>query len=173
MAGSIRITPKIVEFVISNTAGSDCIPLYKYLKGKKNISEFVLAEKLKTEINVMRNMLYRMYNNNLVHFIRKKDKQKGWYIYYWTFNPKQIKFLLKSIKMKRLEMLKDRLTREADTHFYSCPDKHLRLDFEKATEYNYKCPECGDLLELVDNKEMIREIKKEISELEKYIKKIN
>jgi len=167
-----KITPKIVESVITSTAGEDCIPIYKYLRGKKNISEFVLAEKLETEINIIRNMLYRLYNSNLVGFIRKKDKQKGWYIYYWTFNPKQVRYLLKSLKKRRVEMLGERLQRETSSQFYVCDDKHLRLNFEKATEYNYKCPECGALLELADNKEKIKEIRKEILELEKDLKKI-
>jgi len=162
-----RLTPKVVEGVISSTAGSDCIPVYKYLKGKKNISEFVLAEKLETEINIIRNMLYRLYNSNLVGFIRKKDKQKGWYIYYWTFNAKQVKFLLRSLKQRRIEMLSERLVRETGSQFYGCVDGHLRLNFEKAIEYNYKCPECGRLLELSDNTEKIREITAELVVLKK------
>ena len=166
----MKLTPKLVQGVISNTAGEDCIPIYKYLRGKKNISEFVLAEKLETEINIIRNMLYRMYNNNLVGFIRKKDKQKGWYIYYWTFNAKQVSFLYKSLKKKKVESLRERLKRETGSQFYSCGDSHLRLNFEKATEYNYKCPECGDLVELVDNAKTVKDIQKEIKELEKELK---
>jgi len=169
---TFKITPKVVESVITSTAGEDCIPIYKYLRGKKNISEFVLAEKLETEINIIRNMLYRLYNSNLVGFIRKKDKQKGWYIYYWTFNSKQVRFLLKSLKKRKREMLGERLQRETESQFYVCGDNHLRLNFEKATEYEYKCPECGALLELADNTEKIKEIRKEIQELEKDLKKI-
>jgi len=168
----MRITPKIVESVITSTAGQDCIPVYKYLRGKKNISEFVLAEELKTEINIIRNRLYRLYNSNLVGFIRKKDKQKGWYIYYWTFNAKQVRFLLKTLKKRRMEALTERLHRETGSYFYACVQKHMRLNFEKATEYNYKCPECGTLLEAVDNKQQIKDIQKELKTLHKELKAI-
>ena len=118
-----------------------------------------------------RNMLYRLYDSNLVSFIRKKDKKKGWYIYYWTFNTKNIKHILKDIKKKKLERLKERLNREKGVDFYTCGNGCIRLDFEQATDFEFKCPECGSLLNLEDNSKKIEEIKKEIAKLEKELKK--
>ena len=69
-------------------------------------------------------------------------------------------------------MLSERLERESSSQFYACPSSHLRLNFEKATEYQYKCPECGILLDLMDNKQQIKEIKVELKELEKALKKL-
>ena len=43
---------------------------------------------------------------------------------------------------------------------------------QNETKYNYKCPECGELLQIIDNKEKVKEIGKEIKELEKEIKRI-
>ncbi len=80
------------------------------LRGDELFYELVdKKEKIKYEINVTRNMLYRLYHANLVSFIRKKDKKKGWYIYYWTFNQKRIKDLIKDIKKQRFERLVERL----------------------------------------------------------------
>ena len=87
----------MIEFVISDVAGEDVVPLVQSLKNKKNVSEFKLAENINKEVNVARNMLYRLYDHNLVSFIRRKDKKKGWYIYYWTFNLKKIRTLFISI----------------------------------------------------------------------------
>ncbi|MBW2995229.1 hypothetical protein KY312_02665, partial [Candidatus Woesearchaeota archaeon] len=81
----MRMTNKLVEKVVMDTAGEDTLPLVIELKNKKNYSEFKLAENLKVEVNQVRNMLYRLLKYNLVTFIRRKDKRKGWYIYYWTF----------------------------------------------------------------------------------------
>ena len=89
----MRLSNKLIEETIGEVAGSDVIPLVMYLKNKKNVSEFKLAEHLTQEINTTRNMLYRLLKANLVTFNRKKDKQKGWYIYYWTIVPENIKFL--------------------------------------------------------------------------------
>lgn len=166
----MKLSGNIVESVVSEVAGEDVLPLVKALKNKKNISEFKLAENIKQEINTTRNMLYRLYDANLVSFIRKKDKKKGWYIYYWTFNAKRIKELTSNLKIKRLDKLKERLEREKASDFFACKSKCIRLDFDQATDFGYKCPECGNLLMEEDNKQMVERIEKEIKGIEKALK---
>lgn len=167
----MKLSNKLVEDVVSQVAGEDVIPLVDYLKNKKNVSEFKIADSIKVEINLTRNMLYRLFDHNLVSFIRRKDKKKGWYIYYWTFNVKIIKFLVGNLKRDRLEKLKDRLKREQSGQFYSCDDNCIRLDFEQATNFEFKCPECGKLLNLDSNEECICQIEKEIKGLSNELKK--
>ena len=167
----IKMTPKLVDEVVSEVAGPDVIPLVKALKNKKNVSEFQLADNIKKEINLTRNMLYRLHNANLVSFIRKKDKKKGWYIYYWTFNQPRIKDLFKEIKKRKLTFLKERLKREKNVHYFSCGESCVRLDFEQATDFEYKCPECGELLNQEDNKKIVIKIEKDVIALEKTVKK--
>lgn len=165
----MNISDDDVKQVISEVAGEDVVPLVKILKNRKNVSEFELADKLKKEINVVRNMLYRLYNANLVSFIRKKDKEKGWYIHYWTFNYIQVNFLRNNLKEKRIERLGERLEREKSSKFFSCPNGCLRFDFEQAVEHNFKCVECGALLNQEDNSKKIESIFNEIEGLKKEI----
>jgi len=167
----LKISNKIIEYVISEIAGEDVVPLVLYLKNKKNISEFKLAESIGKEVNPTRNMLYRLYDHSLVSFIRRKDKKKGWYIYYWTFNMKMIKNLFISLKEKRIEKLNDRLCREEKNTFFACENQCMRLDFEKSTTFEFKCPECGELMNHEDNSQKIKDIQKEIKEIEKELKK--
>jgi transcription initiation factor TFIIE subunit alpha len=167
----MRLTTKLIEDAVSEVAGDDVVPLVKLLKDKKNVSEFKLADSVKQEVNIVRNMLYRLYNANLVSFIRKKDKKKGWYIYYWTFESKKVKYLLQKLKQKRLQRLKSRLEREKQGNFYACPNQCVRLDFDQAMNFEYKCPECGEIIQEEDNSEKIKNIEKEIKDLEKEMKK--
>ena len=167
----MRLTSKLIEEAIAEVAGEDVVPLVKRLKNRKNVSEFKLADSVHQEINVVRNMLYRLYNVNLVSFIRKKDKKKGWYIYYWTFEPKKVKYLLQKIKKKRLQNLKKRLEREKQGNFYVCPNQCVRLDFDQATNFEFKCPECGEIIQQEDNIKKIKRIEQEVKELEKELKK--
>jgi len=164
------ISNKIIEEVVAETAGADVIPLVKLLKNKKNVSEFKLAEALKIEINQARNMLYRLYNANLVSFVRKKDKKKGWYIYYWTFDLKRVKYLAKILKRKRLEELKEKLEEEKSSQFFICPNKCVRLDFDHAMSFEFRCPECGAIVQQEDNTERIKKLEEEIKKLEEEIK---
>jgi len=169
----MRLSNKIVEDVVIEVAGDDVLPLVQALKNKKNVSEFKLAESLKKEVNSTRNMLYRLYDHNLVSFVRKKDKKKGWYIYYWTFDMKKVKYLLNSIKKTKVTKLKERLEREKTNNFYTCDRKCVRLDFDQSVEFEFKCPECGDLISQEDNVENIKKIEEDIKKIEKELKEVN
>jgi transcription initiation factor TFIIE subunit alpha len=166
----MRLSTNTVENVVGDVIGADVVPVVKYLKNNKNVSEFKIAQVIKREVNETRNMLYRLYENNLVTFMRKKDKKKGWYIYYWTFNQKRVKDLLSSQKKKRLLKLKDRIEREKEGNFFGCRNKCIRLNFDQATDFSFKCPECGSVLDQENNAPVIEEIEKEIKELEKELK---
>jgi transcription initiation factor TFIIE subunit alpha len=156
---------EVIATVVETVAGHDVLPLIEALKGKKNVSEFTLAESLKQEINTVRNMLYRLYDSNLVRFTRKKDKKKGWYIYYWTFVPSRVPFLMKDMKKKKLEKLRERLSKEQGGNFYECANKCLRLGFESAMDHEFKCPECGQLMHQQENAKRIESLKHEIEQL--------
>ena len=166
----MRLSNKIIEATIAEVAGEDVLSIVHFLKNKKNISEFKIADAIKKEINETRNMLYRLHEANLISFIRKKDKKKGWYIYYWTFKPKMIKHLIIRLKKDKLAKLKDRLSREKSSHFFICQNKCIRLDFEQAMNFEFKCPECGEMMNQEDNLENIRLIEEEIKKIENELK---
>ena len=169
---AVRITKKLLNTVVGEVAGEDVVPLVQCLKGKENVSEFKLAEDIGQEINITRNMLYRLHSHNLVTFTRKKDKKKGWYIYYWTFNMPMVHNLWKSLKIKRVQRLKERLQRETSNHYFACDERCIRLDFEQATDFQFKCPECGQLLNQDDNSKTIKQLNDDIKELESELKKL-
>ena len=154
---------------MKEVAGESGIEIANYLRNKKNVSEFKIADALKKDIKRIRTGLYKLVNANIVSSIRKKDKQKGWYIYYWTINVDQIKFLLKDIKAKKLEKLRERTEREKKTLFFVCENRCIRLNFDRATDFQFKCPECGLLMSLEDNTKIIENIEREIELLEQGI----
>jgi transcription initiation factor TFIIE subunit alpha len=169
----MKITKEIEEEVISQVSGSDVLPLVDYLRGKKDVSEFIIAKDMDEEIQLIRNQLYRLLDFNLITFWRKKDKQKGWYIYYWTYNQPHIEFLFWDLKKKKLEKFTERLHRETTEFFFMCQDNGcVRLDFEKATEFNYQCPECGGMMTQQDNTRTVEFLTTNIAELEKDLKKV-
>lgn len=166
----MRLSNNIIDSVVKEVVGEDAIPLVRFLKNNKNVSEFKIADVIKKEVNATRNMLYRLYENNLVSFMRKKDKQKGWYIYYWTFNQKRVKYLIVDLKKKRLVKLKERVGREKGSYFFGCKNRCIRLNFDQATNFYFKCPECGTVLDQEDNTKVIEEIQKKIGVIEKELK---
>jgi len=166
----MKLTQKAIEEVVIMLAGDDTPPLINLLRDKNNVSEFKLAERMNITVNQVRNMLYRLHKHNLVFFTRKKDKKKGWYIYYWTLNTKNIKDARFELKKKQLLDFKKRLGKESASHFFVCPNKCSRLTMENALEVDFRCQECGSLMGQQDNQKTIENIKKRIIELEAEIK---
>ena len=161
---------EIVTELVEEIAGRDVVQLVELIKGKVDVSEFKIAEKLNLTVNQVRNMLYRLYSHNLVSFTRKKDKKKGWYIYYWSLNKKSIEGVLTKVNQKQLEDLKARLSREAEGLFYVCPMGCMRLQMEAAMEHEFRCQECGTLMKEQDNQKTVSNIKKMIIEREQELK---
>ncbi|MBI5797782.1 hypothetical protein HZA98_02675 [Candidatus Woesearchaeota archaeon] len=165
----MKLSNQELDDLITSIVGEDVLPLVQILRTKNNISEFKLAEMLNITVNQTRNMLYRLNEQNLVNFLRKKDKKKGWYIYYWSFNKKGIENAWTKNCQKQLEDFKARLRREEEGMFYVCPQGCMRLPMETAMEFEFRCQECGTLMKEQENQKTIMNIKKLIQDLEKKI----
>ncbi len=158
-------TDKILNEILEEIAGNDVIPLIELIKNKSNVSEFKIAEKLGITVNHVRNMLYRLDNHNLVNFTRKKDKKKGWYVYYWTLSMQELKNLAIKMKTDILNKIKNRLANEEGGVYFICPDKHIRASLETAMEYGFKCPECDQALLNENNTKTVQNMQRLIDRL--------
>jgi len=168
----MRLTQKKIEEIMLSILGEEGLPLIKELSGKQHVSEFELADKLKKDIKIVRKMLYFLYNHNLVSFIRKKDKIKGWYIYYWTLQPESIKFSYVKRKKELLAKLQQRLEEEGKELFFTCPNRCVRLNFDQAMDFEFHCPECGELASQDNNSERVETLRKKVSEIEGELKEL-
>ena len=168
----MSIVDKLIDDLILEIAGKEVVPLVNLIKNKSNVSEFKLAGKLKLSVNQVRNMLYRLNNYNLVDFTRKKDKTKGWYIYFWTFNMKLARELALSMKHNKVNILRKRLDKESNELFFICPSGCVRFDSVNVMEYQFKCPECGKMLVKEDTKKNVDRIQKEIISIENELKEV-
>lgn len=160
-----KVTPAMIAQATQELVGEEALPVVEYLIGKQNVSEFILAEDLDIEIHRCRNILYRCYENQLTTFKRKKDKKKGWYICYWNLNTEAINHLLEKVAKEKTQRLQERLVREETHQFYMCRNACARMDFEKAFEYDYHCPECHELMNMQDNTKTIAFLKSKLEEL--------
>ncbi len=168
------ITEKAIEEMITEIASLEAILVYKMLKDKPNLNEFIIVDKLKITINQLRNIMYKFEKHNLISSTRKKDRKKGWYIYFFTFNPRQADDVVLQLKREKIKILEKQMERETSHEFYACPNKDIRLTLENAMEHNFTCTECGQLLVPEDQKkniariqEFISKVKNDLAELEK------
>jgi transcription initiation factor TFIIE subunit alpha len=166
--GISRMSHRLAHQVVTESIGDRVLPVVDFLRGRKDTSEFQIAKKIKEEVGDVRKMLYALQTHNLVTYFRKKDREKGWYISYWTFNSKGVPELALSMKRNKLQQLKERLQKEEKNKglFYLCPKFCSRMDFETATEVDFRCPECGKALQHQDNTKTIERIRENIVEIE-------
>ena len=75
---NMKLTDKRVEQIVSEAIGDDSVKIIRFLNRKKDVSEFKISSGLKTEIQEVRSILYRLHSRNLVTYKRKKDNKKGW-----------------------------------------------------------------------------------------------
>jgi len=159
------------KMVVTELVGQHALIVVDFLKDKEKISEFIIAEELDMEINNTRNILYKLLEHNIVSFIRRKDRIKGWYICYWDFNPSMVPHLKYKILLEKQNKLKERLNAETCGQYYICTHACSRMTFEDAVEQNFKCTECGTIMQEQDNTRTKEFLVQRIAELDKEIKR--
>ena len=128
-----------------------------------------ISEKISCKLNIVRKILYKLYDMRLASYKRDKDKETQWYTYDWRFNEGEYKKLEFNLASSELKRLNSELEYEENNMFFVCPNGHYRLDFEDASTVEFLCPECDLDLEFEDNHEKIDRKKAEIKVLEELI----
>ncbi|MCM2324833.1 MAG: hypothetical protein NDI94_00060 [Candidatus Woesearchaeota archaeon] len=162
----MKLTKKTISEVISQAVGIEAVDVALYLRGKTDVSELIVADDMKISIQEARSLLYKLYEKNLAKFQRKRDKHKGWHISHWDFLEENILPIQKKLQEEKKEQIKQRIEREQQNMFYICTHACSRVDFEKAIEINFKCPECGGLMNPQDNKRTIEVLNEKLKEIE-------
>ena len=158
---------KLLHDLVEEMAGEGNGSIVEILFGKKNVNEFLIAKKLELTINQVRNILYKLNAENLVSFERKKDKRKGWYIYYWTLNTEKCLVKLEQSLIKKIDKLREILHKRETKRFYICKPCGIEVTEEKALDDGFSCEECAEIYELSDNTIPIRDTKAKITRTEK------
>lgn len=158
---------KFLKTIVEDLIGKPPTPIIDLLHEKKDVNEFTIAKKLDLTINQTRNILYKLSDYGLVSFIRKKDKKKGWYIYFWTLNTyKSLKLLEENLK-KESEELKKELENRTKNQFYTCNTCMLEVSEENALLNNFACPECEEIYEVSEGAGLKQQIEKRINKIKK------
>lgn len=158
---------KILKEVVTLIVGKQAEDIVDLLDTKKHVNEFIIAKKLDLTINQTRNILYKISDHGLVSYIRKKDKKKGWYTYFWKIEILKSLEFMKSNLLKKIDQLEYKIKSRETKRFYICERCNIELSEENALLYNFTCNECGDVLALKDNTKFVREMKKNLEKLKK------
>jgi transcription factor E len=160
---------KFLKSIVETLTNKQSVAIVDLLVDKKDVNEFLIAKKLGLTINQTRNILYKLSDFGLVSFMRKKDKRKGWYIYFWTLNVTKSLDLLEQKLREELARLESQLKSRIEKRYYFCKTCNLEVTEEAALLNDFICSECEEVYELFNNKMIIEKLEKEISKLEKEV----
>jgi transcription initiation factor TFIIE subunit alpha len=132
---------------------------------KGELTDEEIAKKTGLRINLVRRILYDLYENRVVNYRRVRDENTGWYIYYWQFQPDRAIDYVQTNRRLLLRKLEEQLAKEKSTMFFACSSGCPKLSFEEATDFNFKCPKCGEKLEPYDNSSIISSLENRIRAL--------
>ena len=163
---------KFLKSIVETLVNKQAVPIIDLLTGRENVNEFLIAKKLGLTINQTRNILYKLSDFGLVSFIRKKDKKKGWYIYFWTLNIYQSLNLLEQTLKKELEQLEIQLKNRSEKRYYKCDTCSIEVTEETALLNDFACSECEEVYKLSENKELIKELETKIAKIKKEIEMV-
>ncbi|MCA9485860.1 MAG: hypothetical protein KC506_03385, partial [Nanoarchaeota archaeon] len=168
------VLEKLLKKIVTDFAGSESEKLVDLLYKKKNVNEFLIAKKMNLTINQTRNMLYKLGDEGLVRFVRKKDKKKGgWYTYFWTLKVKKSLEKFKESIEEEVRKLEEQSQSRQNQRYYYSPLADLEYTEEEAILNDYTCPETGEVLEVKDNSDIVEQIKSNITELQSTLEYIS
>lgn len=163
---------KLIKQIAENIAGETAAQIVNFLYGKKDINEFLIAKKLGLTINQTRNLLYKLSSLGIISSIRKKDKRKGWYIYFWTLDVFRSLEILETKLSQEISRLESELSSKKLKKFYKCPVCGVEVTEESALLTNFTCSECGEIYVLSDNISYIDNLSKKIIKFKKELELI-
>ncbi len=164
---------KFLEEVIVDIAGKQAEEMIGLLDTPKYINEFLVAKKLDITVNQVRNMLYKLSDHGIVSHMRKKDKRKGWYTYFWKIEILKSLELLKEIFKKKISQINQQIKNREVKVFYICKRCSVEFTEENALLQNFTCSECGDIFEIKDNSKLLRELRKNLAKYERKLSLID
>ena len=161
--------PLVKQLLINVVEDESNLPIVKALNDGIETDEEI-ANETGIKLNIVRKILYRLYDMGIASYKRSKDPETQWFTYTWKFDKEEVINHIIKDSEEYLKLLNDELEREENNMFFVCPQGHVRLDFDVASDYEFMCPACGDELQFQDNAEIINQLKEDIEMVESNFK---
>jgi transcription initiation factor TFIIE subunit alpha len=146
----------------------EAVQLIEQLKGIGETTEDEIATKTGIRLNLVRKILYKLYDHSLVGLRRTRDPKTGWFIFHWKLQPDQLEGFILSQKRRVLEKLNVRLEYEKTHDFYYCNTLECkRIPFEEAVELVFNCPTCDKPVAHCGNEKFVQRLSEKVEQLRK------
>jgi len=146
----------------------EAVKLIEFIKTVDEITDDEIANNTEIRLNIVRRILYKLYDHSLVSLRRTRDPKTGWFIFHWKLQPNQLEGFILSQKRRVLEKLDIRLEYEKNHDFYCCNTPGCkRIPFEDAVELVFHCSNCGKALSHCENGKFVENLSAKVEQLRK------
>lgn len=167
----MSLPDELILSIVRMVSGEEGLKIAKLLVQKPEATDEEIASRTGIQINVVRKILYQLYNSSLVTYRKTRDAETGWFIYHWQLQPTRARGFLRSQKIRLLRRLKGRLEYAKQHDFYSCFNSDCpEVLFEDAITNSFRCPTCGEPLRRYRNSKLVDALESKIKELESELK---
>lgn len=165
-SGMPAVSHDVLVKIARIIGGEEAVKIVNVLSKNDEMTEEDIVSKTGVKLNDVRKILYKLYEHSIVGLRRIRDKDTGWFIFFWRLQTDQVEGFILSQKKRILERLETRLEHEKNHEFYYCYTPGCkRVSFEEAMEYLFKCPKCNKPLVYYDNSKIIEALNKKIEKI--------
>ena len=159
--------------IASMIGGDEYLKVARSLLKAEDATDEEIASSTGLRINMVRKVLYDLFGKSLITGIRVKDERNEWFVYRWRTRREEVEQFIENQKKKITERLQQRLDFENFGDFYHCGNEDCtRVTFEDSLEGMFKCPSCGDVLNLKKNDKSKKAYTKKVDEIKKDMQQI-
>jgi transcription initiation factor TFIIE subunit alpha len=162
------LSDPIVQEILMDITNDEksSVPIIECILNGKTFDEEI-AEETEIRLNIVRKVLYKLYDAGIATYKRSRDPETNWYIYSWRFEQEKVAEIISKKYEKFSEEIEKSLEYEEDNMFFACKANGHRYKFDEASENNFICPKCDNSLEYQDNSTIISELKHMIKQNQK------
>ena len=160
---ALNLSQEDIQYIandIQETVEKTIIPIINALIDGVETDEEI-ANKTEIKLNIVRKILYKLYDLKIANYKRSKDPETQWFSYSWKFDEEELIRQINEECEEELNELNAQLESEENNMFFICPTGHVRYNFDEASDEEFLCV-CGEELEFQDNADIIKQIKKNI-----------
>ena len=166
---ALRINDPLVKDFIVNSAGENAYKVMRALN-KQGLTDEGISKITKFDVNTIRAALNRLHYLGIIIYTKEKARESNWYTYTWFVKKERVLELLRNRYIEEQEELEKQLKYEDDYIFFECKNKCEKLPFELAFEYDFKCPECGQIMLEINNAKEKTKIRKRLKQIKEFLK---
>jgi transcription initiation factor TFIIE subunit alpha len=159
--------PIIIEY-IRERVGEEGLVVAELIEKRQPVQGVEILETIQDKPSNVRKTLYKLEDARVAEYQKDTDKS-GWETFLWRLTLHEVKHQINKERKRMLANLEEQVQIERENSFYICPDNHERTIFDRALKLEFKCPDCGQAMNFVDNRDRLRELEEAIQHLKELV----